>query len=72
MTVKGMGAKKNHTLVREPPAGGNILRLVDRFEWLKDYPACRSHVVRATARTTFVKVHAGRRYFLLQQIERKK
>ena len=36
----------------------DVLRLVDRFDGLKDYPACRAYVVRATARPAFVKAHA--------------
>lgn len=36
----------------------DVLRLVDRFEGLADYPACRGYVARATARPTFVKVYA--------------
>jgi glutathione S-transferase len=36
----------------------DVLRLVDRFEGLADYPACRDYVARATARPAFVKAHA--------------
>ena len=36
----------------------DVLRLVDRFDGLKEYPACRSYVMRATARPSFVKAHA--------------
>lgn len=36
----------------------DVLRLVDRFDRLKDYPACRAYVARATARPAFVKAHA--------------
>jgi glutathione S-transferase len=36
----------------------DVLRLVDRFEGLADYPACRAYVARATARPAFVKAHA--------------
>jgi len=36
----------------------DVLRLVDRFEGLSDYPACRDYVARATARPAFVKAHA--------------
>lgn len=36
----------------------DVLRLVDRFNWLADYPACRNYVARATARPAFVKAHA--------------
>jgi glutathione S-transferase len=36
----------------------DVLRLVDRFDGLADYPACRAYVVRATARPAFAKAHA--------------
>jgi glutathione S-transferase len=36
----------------------DVLRIVDRYEGLADYPACRSYVARATARPAFVKAHA--------------
>jgi glutathione S-transferase len=36
----------------------DVLRLVDRFDGLSDYPACRNYVARATARPTFVKAYA--------------
>jgi glutathione S-transferase len=36
----------------------DVLRLVDRFDGLKDYPACRAYVARATMRPAFVKAHA--------------
>lgn len=36
----------------------DVLRLVNRFEGLADYPACRDYVARATARPPFVKAHA--------------
>ncbi len=36
----------------------DVLRLVDRFDGLKDHPACRGYVARATARPSFVKAHA--------------
>jgi len=36
----------------------DVLRLVDRFDGLKDYPACHNYVARATARPAFVKAHA--------------
>jgi glutathione S-transferase len=35
-----------------------VLRLVDRFDGLASYSACRSYVARATARPSFVKAHA--------------
>lgn len=36
----------------------DVLRLVDRFDGLKTFPACRAYVERATARPAFVKAHA--------------
>jgi glutathione S-transferase len=36
----------------------DVLRLVDRFDGLADYPACSAYVARATARPAFVKAHA--------------
>jgi glutathione S-transferase len=36
----------------------DVLRLVDRFEGLADFPACRDYVARATARPAFIKAHA--------------
>ena len=36
----------------------DVLRLVDRFEGLAEFPACRAYVVRATARPSFIKAHA--------------
>ena len=36
----------------------DVLRLVDRFDGLTSYPACRAYVARATARPAFVKAHA--------------
>ena len=36
----------------------DVLRLVDRFDGLAGYPACRDYVARATARPAFVKAHA--------------
>lgn len=36
----------------------DVLRVIDRFEGLADYPACRAYVARATARPAFVKSHA--------------
>ena len=36
----------------------DVLRLVDRFDGLADYPACRDYIARATARPAFVKAHA--------------
>ena len=37
----------------------DVLRLVDRFDGLEKYPACRDYVARATARPAFVKAHAN-------------
>ncbi|MBA2587281.1 MAG: glutathione S-transferase family protein [Alphaproteobacteria bacterium] len=36
----------------------DVLRLVDRFGGLADYPACTAYVARATARTAFKKAYA--------------
>lgn len=36
----------------------DVLRLVDRFDGLAAYPACRAYVQRATARHAFKKAHA--------------
>ena len=36
----------------------DVLRLVDRFDGLAKYPACRSYVAHATARPSFVKAYA--------------
>ncbi len=36
----------------------DVLRLVDRFNGLAEYPACRGYVARATARPSFVKAYA--------------
>lgn len=36
----------------------DVLRLVDRFDGLADYPACRAYVARANARPDFIKTHA--------------
>jgi glutathione S-transferase len=36
----------------------DVLRLVNRFDGLTKYPACRDYVARATARPPFVKAHA--------------
>jgi glutathione S-transferase len=35
----------------------DVLRLVDRFDGLAKYPACRDYVARATARPSFVKAY---------------
>lgn len=36
----------------------DVLRLVDRFDGLMAYPACRAYVARATARPAFMKAYA--------------
>lgn len=36
----------------------DVLRLVDRFDGLADFPACKAYVARATARPAFIKAHA--------------
>jgi glutathione S-transferase len=36
----------------------DVLRLVDRFDGLAKYSACRDYIARATARPSFVKAHA--------------
>jgi glutathione S-transferase len=36
----------------------DVLRLVDRFDGLAGYPACRGYVARATARPSFAKAYA--------------
>ncbi len=36
----------------------DVLRLVNRFDGLVGFPACRAYVARATARPAFVKAHA--------------
>ena len=36
----------------------DVLRVLDRFDGLADFPACRGYVARATARPSFVKAHA--------------
>jgi glutathione S-transferase len=36
----------------------DVLRLVDRFDGLADYPACRAYLTRAIARPAFAKAHA--------------
>jgi glutathione S-transferase len=39
-------------------AMSDVLRIVDRFDGLADYPACRACVAHATARPAFVEAHA--------------
>ena len=36
----------------------DVLRLPDSYGGLKDHPACRAYVARATARPAFAKAHA--------------
>jgi glutathione S-transferase len=36
----------------------DVLRVLNRFDGVKDYPACRAYVERATSRPAFVKAHA--------------
>lgn len=36
----------------------DVLRLVNRFEGLQAFPACRDYVARATARSAFLKAHS--------------
>lgn len=36
----------------------DVLRLVNRFEGLQAFPACRDYVARATARPAFLKAHS--------------
>lgn len=36
----------------------DVLRLVDRFDGLAEYPACRDYVARATDRPSYVKAYA--------------
>jgi glutathione S-transferase len=36
----------------------DVLRLVDRFDGLANFPACRDHLARAVARPSFVKAYA--------------
>jgi glutathione S-transferase len=36
----------------------DVLRFVDRFDGLAEFPACRAYVVRATLRPAFLKAHA--------------
>ncbi len=36
----------------------DVLRLVDRFDGLADFPACKAYMKRAVARPAFAKAHA--------------
>jgi glutathione S-transferase len=50
----------------------DVLRLVDRFGGLADYPACRAYVERATARPAFRKAHADQMaHFAAADLQRK-
>ena len=44
-------------------AMSDVLRLVDRFDGLEEYPACKNYVTRATERPAFVKAHADQMAF---------
>ncbi len=44
-------------------AMGDVLRLVDHFDGLASFPACRAYVERATARPAFQKAHADQMAF---------
>jgi glutathione S-transferase len=44
----------------------DVLRLVDRFDGLAPYPACRAYVARATARPAFAKAHADQMAFFAE------
>ncbi len=39
-------------------AMADVMRLIDRFDGLAAYPACRAYVARASARPAFMKAHA--------------
>ncbi len=41
----------------------DVLRLVDRFDGLADFPACAAYIARATARPAFKKAHADQLAF---------
>jgi glutathione S-transferase len=41
----------------------DVLRLVDRLEGLKDYPATRAYLARALGRPAFIKAHADQMAF---------
>ncbi len=41
----------------------DVLRLVDRFDGLAAFPACRAYVARATVRPAFAKAHADQMAF---------
>ena len=49
----------------------DVLRLVDRFDGLADFPACRAYLKRATARPSFVKAYADQMaYFAAADLKR--
>ncbi len=51
----------------------DVLRLVDRFDGLKDFPACKAYLVRATSRPAFAKAHADQlAHFAAADAERAK
>ena len=35
----------------------DVLRLIDRFDGLDNYPQCRAYLARATTRPAFIKAH---------------
>jgi glutathione S-transferase len=41
----------------------DVLRPVDRFDGLAEYPGCRAYIARATARPAFAKAHADQMAF---------
>ncbi|WP_439135847.1 glutathione binding-like protein, partial [Pseudomaricurvus sp.] len=44
-------------------AMADVLRLVNRFDGLEGYPACREYVVKATGRMAFKKAYADQMTF---------
>ena len=48
----------------------DVLRLVNRFDGLAEYPACRDYVERATARPAFKKAHADQMAYFAAADER--
>ena len=65
---RGFGAQSSASLVHCHRNSGtfsvadilmaDVLRLVDRFDGLADYPACRAHVARGHHRPSFAKAYA--------------
>lgn len=49
----------------------DVLRLVDRFGGLADFPACRAYMDRAVARPAFKKAHADQMAHFAKRIEAK-